>query len=76
MIILIVLKTTTFQHTKNNTASHLLCNNIFTNKQHFQSDLNRLAGIACQISKLSLFIYNKVPAECPKKLGLNPIVLT
>ena len=33
MFILIVLKTTTFQHAKNNTPSYLLCNNKLTKKQ-------------------------------------------
>jgi hypothetical protein len=37
---------------------------------------NRITGKAWQSSELSLFIYNKVPVECPKKMGLNSIVLT
>ncbi len=42
MFILIVLKTTTFQHGKNNTPSHSHCNNNLTKKQHLQRKFNWL----------------------------------
>ena len=30
---------------------------------------------SAKLSKVSLFIYHKIPAECLNKMGLNPMVL-